>query len=149
MRVIDTWEYVSALREVTESGQEAGMRIWGSSMAPFLVHGRDWIYFSRPARPLKKGDMVFYQRTDRQYVMHRICRISGGGYYLVGDAQTRVEGPIAEGQIFALVTRVKRKGKELSQGSFCWDFFAGPWLLLRPMRPVILRLYAGIRHREK
>ena len=31
-------------------------------------------------------------------------------YYLIGDAQTVIEGPIQREQIFAVVTKVKRKG---------------------------------------
>ena len=46
-KVLDTREYVAALREIVEQGGEAGMTIWGSSMAPFLIHGRDRIFFPR------------------------------------------------------------------------------------------------------
>lgn len=77
MKFVDTRTYVGMLRELTDAGKEVSLIIAGSSMAPFLVHHRDTIYFSKPNSPLKKGDMVFYQRTDGQYVMHRIYKIKG------------------------------------------------------------------------
>ena len=64
MKVVNTREYVSVLRELTEEGQVVSMQIAGSSMSPFLIHNRDMICFRKPEpdRRLKKGDMVFYQR---------------------------------------------------------------------------------------
>ena len=53
MRVIDTRTYVGMLRELTEAGKEVSLIVAGSSMAPFLVHHRDTIYFSKPNSPLK------------------------------------------------------------------------------------------------
>ena len=81
MRTVDTREYLSILRQLTEEGRDVSLRITGSSMAPFLIHQRDTVYFRKPDRPLKKGDMVFYQRDSGQFVMHRICRVKKDGYY--------------------------------------------------------------------
>ena len=72
MKTVDTREYVSMLRELTEEGREVSMLIAGSSMNPFLIHQRDSICFRKPDRELKKGDMVFFQRPDGAFVMHRI-----------------------------------------------------------------------------
>ena len=60
-RLVDTREYVSALRELTEEGREASLLISGSSMSPFLIHARDYIYFRKPDRELRRGDMVFFR----------------------------------------------------------------------------------------
>ena len=140
-KVLDTREYVAVLREIVEQGGEAGMTIWGSSMAPFLIHGRDRIFFSTPDRPLRRGDMVFYRRDSGQFVMHRICRVTKDGYDMVGDGQTNIERGIRREQIFARVTRVKRKGREMTEGDFWWRFFASAWLTLRPLRPLLVRLW--------
>ena len=88
MRTVDTRAYVSVLRELVKEGKEVSMLIAGSSMAPFLVHQRDYIYFKKPERNLRKGDMVFFERNNGQYVMHRIWKVKPDGYYIVGDAQT-------------------------------------------------------------
>lgn len=147
MRIVDTREYVSIFRELTEEGREVSMVIVGNSMSPFLVHERDSICFKKPDRPLRKGDMVFYERKSGQFVMHRIYKIEKGKYYLVGDAQQRIEGPLEQEQIFAIVTRVRRKGKWLKPGNFWWEFFARIWIRVVPARHVILRIY-GILNRK-
>ena len=140
-RVVDTTQYVSMLRDLTEEGQEVSMVIAGSSMVPFLVHGRDRIFFSSPQHDPVRGDMVFYRRTNGQYVMHRVYCVSAEGYFMLGDAQTEVEGPLKREQIFAIVNRVERKGKLIDANDRWWRFFAGPWLMLRRFRPLIRSLY--------
>ena len=107
-RVVDTNEYVSVLRELAEEGKVVSMLITGSSMSPFLCHNRDYIYFTRPDRELRRGDMVFYQRDTGQYVMHRIYKKKPDGYYMVGDAQTQIEGPLRREQIFARIVKVRK-----------------------------------------
>ena len=142
MKVVDTREYLSMLRGLVEEGHEVSMLISGSSMSPFLIHQRDTIYFKQPDRLLRKGDMVFFQRQSGQYVMHRIYKVKKDGYYLIGDGQTIIEGPIQRNQIFALVTKVQRKGKWLKPGNFWWEFFAHIWINAIPMRYLATWLYA-------
>ena len=141
MKIIDTRTYVDMLRELTESGKEVSMTVAGSSMAPFLVHHRDTIYFNKPDGPLKKGDMVFYQRVDGQYVMHRIYKVKDKEFYMVGDAQTEIEGPLCDKQIFARITKIRRKGKLIQPRDFWWWFFAKVWIRLVPIRPLIIKMY--------
>lgn len=91
MRLVDTRAYVGMLRELVEQGKEVRMVISGSSMAPFLIHGRDSIFFRTPERELRKGDIVFYERPGGQFVVHRICGVHGESYDLIGDGQTEIE----------------------------------------------------------
>ena len=58
-RVVDTREYLDVLRGLTEEGKEVSLLISGSSMAPFLIHARDYVYFRKPDRELKKGGYCF------------------------------------------------------------------------------------------
>lgn len=133
------------LRELTEEGREVGIMIAGNSMSPFLVHQRDNIVFKKPDRELRRGDIVFYERANGQFVCHRICRIRPDGFYLVGDAQIQVEGPIRREQIFGLITGVMRKGKWLAPGDFWWEFFEKVWIRIIPLRRPLVRLYAAAR----
>lgn len=144
MKVVDTREYVSMLRELTEEGKEVSMLIAGNSMSPFLIHERDVICFKKPDRKLKKGDMVFFQRKSGQYVMHRICKVKSEGYYIIGDAQREIEGPVEEEQIFAIITKVKRKGKWIAPGDFWWEFFEHIWIHIIPLRHTVLKAYTWI-----
>lgn len=144
VREIDTREYLTVLRELTEEGKEVSLLISGSSMAPFLIHHRDHIYFKKPDRKLRKGDMVFYERPGGQFVMHRICKVRTEGLYLIGDAQTEIEGPLDESRVFAIVIRVCRKGKILSPGDFWWEFFEHIWIRLIPLRRVLIQCYGRV-----
>lgn len=143
-RLVDTAEYVSVLRGLVEEGHEVSMLVSGSSMSPFLIHLRDTIYFKKPDRPLRAGDIVFYQRDSGQYVMHRILRVRGDVYDIIGDAQTEIERGVRRDQIFALITRVKRKGRLIGPGDFWWTFFARVWTKLIPLRPLIAWAYARL-----
>lgn len=144
MKILDTQEYVSVLKDLVEEGKEVGLLISGNSMAPFLKHQRDYIYFKLPDRELEKGDMVFYRRENGQYIMHRIVEVAKEGYYLLGDNQVIVEGPLKREQIFAIVTKVKRKDKVLGPESILWKFYAKVWPLTTPVRRLLGRIHRKI-----
>ena len=145
-KIVDIYEYMALLRELTEQGREVSLLITGNSMVPFLVHQRDHIFFKKPDRPLRKGDMVFYQRLNGQYVMHRICKVCPDGTLdLVGDGQGVIEHGIRPEQVFGLITKVRRKGKLLTDGDFCWEFFRTVWLRIIPLRKFFMKSYAVIR----
>lgn len=129
------------LRSLVEEGKQVSLIISGSSMSPFLIHARDAICFAKPDRELQKGDMVFFQRNDGNFVMHRIYKIKDGAYYIIGDAQTTIEGPIRREQIFALIKKVRRKGRWIAPGDFWWEFFAHIWLNIIPLRRIIIKVY--------
>ena len=141
MREVDAQEYMAVLRELIEEGHQVSLLISGSSMSPFLIHHRDTIYFKKPDRELRVGDMVFYRRGNGKYVMHRIRRIRPEGFYMIGDAQWEIEGPLQREQIFGLITAVERKGKLIQPGDFWWEFFAKVWLRIIPLRRLIQRIY--------
>lgn len=134
---VDTREYVAVLKEVVEQGYEVSMTVAGVSMEPFLVHNRDKIYFRKPEVTIQKGDMVFYQRETGAYVMHRVMRVKKQQYYMAGDHQTFLEGPIEKKQIFAKVVSVERNGVWLTEEDKCWKFYAVWWRRLLWIRKVV------------
>lgn len=141
-KTINTREYVGLLKQLVEEGETVSMRIVGSSMSPFLIHDRDLITFKAPERELKKGDMVFFQRESGQYVMHRIYAVKPDGYYMVGDAQAEIEGPIRREQIFAVIIKVRRKDKWMEPGDFWWNFFERVWINIIPVRKAVVVFYS-------
>lgn len=149
VRKIDTNTYMKAVREMLQEGNEVPLTITGNSMSPFMIHERDKILISSVNRPLKKGDMAFYQRVTGQYVMHRIRYIRQGergeAYYFIGDAQNVTEGPIYREQIFGLITSVCRKGKWIKPGDFWWEFFEKIWIRMVPLRKPIEKIYGTLR----
>lgn len=140
MYTVDTYEYISMLRDLVEEGHEVSVKISGNSMAPFLRENRDTAYFKAPDRELMVGDIVFFQRANGQFILHRIYKIELDRYYLVGDAQREIEGPVLSEQIFAIVTSVERNGKIVKPGDMTWDFFAKFWLKIIPLRSKLIRI---------
>ena len=145
MKTIDTNEYLSVIRELVQQQKEVSLVVTGNSMAPFLIHQRDTICFKKPESPFKVGDIVFYQRTNGKFVMHRIYKVKSDELYMIGDAQRMVEGPIKKSQVFAVVTKVKRNGKWLTSDSFLWKFFACFWIRIVPLRRIVFRLYTRMK----
>ena len=157
MKTVDTKEYISMLRTLIEEGKQVSMIISGSSMAPFLIHARDHIYLKSPSGELRKGDMVFYQRSNGEYVMHRIYNVKneeflkksitmfweryGRKTYEGLPPKTVIEGPIQREQIFAIIIKVKRKGKWIVPEDFQWKFFAHIWPNIIPLRRTIIKTY--------
>ena len=142
---VDTREYISLLRDIVNEGKEAGVKVAGGSMSPFLADKRDYIYFKAPYAPLKKGDMVFYQRDNGQFIMHRIYKVTDRGLYMIGDAHCVIEGPLRYDQVFAIVFKVKRKGKIIGPGNFWWEFFEHVWINIVPLRKYIVKMYSVLK----
>ena len=137
---VDTREYVAVLKEMVEEGHEVSMRVVGTSMEPFLIHNRDKVYFQKSDGVIKKGDIVFYQRESGAYVMHRVMKVKKQHYYMAGDHQTFLEGPIEKKQIFAKVVSVERNGIWLTEEDQLWRFYAGWWRRLFWIRKVVNKL---------
>lgn len=142
---LDTAQLLDQYRELLLEVDALPLRVSGNSMAPFLVHNRDTVYLSKIVRPLKVGDIVLYQRRNGTYILHRICKINGDYYYMVGDAQAALEYDIKREQIFGIVCKVERKGKDQKPGCFWWEFFEKIWVRMIPYRPTVTRIYSTLR----
>ena len=138
----DTTQLMETYRELLQSVDTLPLLVRGNSMAPFLVDGRDTVYLTRLDRPLKVGDIVLYKRTNGDYILHRICKVEGAAYCMIGDAHTVHEWGISREQIFARVSWVQRKGKQQKPGCFWWFFFEKVWIRIIPLRPTLQRVYS-------
>ena len=146
-KLVHTGDYVKILEDLAQEDKTVGVPVSGNSMSPFLISQRDYVIFQKPNRPLQKGDIVFFRRDSGEYILHRVSQIKENQYYILGDAQTKVEGPIREDQIFGLVTKVRRKGKWIDPSDFWWKFFEKVWINMIPLRPFIRKLYGILTKR--
>lgn len=145
VRIMDPGQLIPQLLALLNETNSVPLVITGSSMTPFLVHGRDTVYLSKITYPPKRGDMILYQRSNGKYVLHRVYQ-TGEAFTMVGDAQTDLEHGIRLDQMLAQVTAVRRKGKLLQKGDPCWDFFEKVWIRMVSLRPVIRTAYVRIHH---
>ena len=148
VRIVDNQEYMKVVRSILEEGKEVPLVVTGNSMMPFLIDRRDQVLIKRIERPLKKGDIAFFQRENGQYIMHRIHfmrkddRTGENQFYFIGDGQKNIEGPIKETQIFGVITGVLRKWKDLDEHTFTWRFFENIRRYVIPFRPLIIKIYS-------
>jgi len=147
-KLLDTTEYVEALLSLTDEGQQVSLQIAGGSMLPFLsdcrAEGPDAVLIEKPAEDPGVGDIVLYRRDNGQYVLHRVHHITPAGYFIIGDAQVQLEGPIRRNQIRAVAVGANRKGCCIGPQNLIWRFFAHVWLHMIPLRKPAERLAGPI-----
>lgn len=149
VRSVDADLLVEDLLQTLTHTEPVPLVISGSSMAPFLVHGRDTVFLSKLTRRAKRGDMVLYRRAGGQYILHRVYRAEEKTLQLIGDGQVSIEPGIWHSQVLAVVTAVRRKDKLLKPGHPVWAFYEKIWIRLIRCRPHLLGLYRRMRSRAE
>lgn len=146
-RIVDTKEYLDLACELLAQGQEpVSVPVKGVSMRPFLRDG-DLVFLRRVTAPVKAGDILLFQRTTGQYVLHRVQRcLPDGNFLMLGDSQLVTE-VISSHQLRAVVSLARIGGRDVGPGSFKWWFFAHPWRWLAPLRKEIYRVYGWVKRK--
>lgn len=138
------------ISEILERGQKTKLLVSGESMNPFLRDGIDSVEFTKGCfEQLSRGDIVVIKRSDGSYVMHRICRKEIDCFFMVADAQQWIEGPLYPDQLVAVVTAIWREDKCISCSIRWWRWLSELWLLLRPIRCLILRVDKKLPKQQK
>ena len=146
LKVIDLRKEFHNIKNLIDEGIQVPLLVTGNSMSPFLKHLRDTIYISKIDGQLRKGDIVFYVRTNGQFVMHRIHHIDTYGYYyMIGDAQREIEGPLDGSCIFGIIKKAVRKNSIIDENDFIWWFFQKVWIRIVPLRGLGKKVYAVLR----
>lgn len=133
------------------SGKTIEMSPHGWSMYPLIVPGRDRVILEPvKGRKLKRLDIVLFRREGSILVIHRIarCRRTAKGknvYYIVGDNQKELEGPVKEENICGVVTGIVRKGRRISVNNLLYKASVSIWMTLRPVRPIISKSVSRIK----
>lgn len=144
---ISAVQWSSAIIPLLEEGYDFKMPLEGLSMYPLLIGGRDEVIITTVlAKNLKPGDIVLFVRKDGTHVLHRIYRIKNKMFYLLGDAQTYIEGPIKEEDILAITVAIIRKGKTILCSNYFYRIISSLWMFLRPLRLIILKAVKILRH---
>ena len=128
--------YTYDIEQLLKDGSAIRLKPQGYSMYPLFHPGRDEaVIEAYPIHLLRRGDII----------LHRICRITSDGFYLVGDNQTEIEGPLRPDQIRGKMTGVVRNGKSFSVSHPVYRMLSSLWLFLRPIRPFFWRIMALLR----
>lgn len=131
--------YTYDIEQLLKNGSAVKLKPQGYSMYPLFLPGRDEAVIEHcvPSE-LHRGDVILYRRVQGILVLHRICRITRDGFYLVGDNQTEVEGPLSPEQIHGKLTGVVRNGKSFSVSYPIYRMLSFHLALFTPCPPVFL-----------
>lgn len=134
------------IESLLKQGQTIQIKPQGYSMYPMFIPGRDEaiIQGAEPSK-LKKGDVILYRREQGILVLHRICRIKHNTFYLVGDNQHEIEGPLYPEQVKGILIGFIRNGKYRSVKNPVYILASRIWLFVLPIRPVLAKVAAIIK----
>ena len=141
-------DYDSLIREVLSSGGEFRLYPHGTSMLPLLRQGRDSVSLRQLDSPIRKNDILFYQRPDGAYVLHRVRTVTPKELTMWGDNQTAPERGVCPDWIIGRVTRIFRDGKEVSCDGSRYRRYLGLWQFAF-IRGLLLKLYHFLERRSK
>ena len=141
-------DYDSLIREVLSSGGEFRLYPHGTSMLPLLRQGRDSVSLRQVDSPIRKNDILFYQRPDGAYVLHRVRTVTPKELTMWGDNQTAPERGVCPDWIIGRVTRIFRDDKEVSCDGSRYRRYLGLWQFAF-IRGLLLKLYHFLERRSK
>ena len=115
-------------------------------MYPMFVPGRDAAVIKKAdVKKIRRADVVLYRRKGSILVLHRVVKCRDGQFYMVGDNQMEIEGPVQEDQIRGILTAFVRNGHRISVKNPVYMVLARIWLGLRPVRCIFWKMMAGVR----
>lgn len=141
-----TFEISASLEEIIAAGGHFTLCVSGSSMNPFLVHGRDFVRLKKCSpQELKKGRILLFKRASGELVLHRVMRVLADGSLIMnGDAQVWCE-TISPDMVIATVSDIECNGKVISCSSLKYRTKIFLWQLLFPIRWLIFRVRNKIK----
>lgn len=135
------------LEQLLRDGNIIRIKPQGFSMYPLFIPGRDEAFIQQvPVASLKRNDVALYRRDQGILVLHRIVCVTSEGYYMTGDNQYEIEGPLRPDQFKGKLIAFVRNGKEISVRNPLYRFLSSLWLLMLPVRPLCFKLTGFLRH---
>lgn len=119
-------------------------RFRGVSMKPMLYQNRDLVIIEKIKERPKKGDVVLYRR-GRDYVLHRIVRVSEDGYVIRGDNTYTNETGIADEDLVGILTSFVRGGKTIAVDDPKYLRYVRFWNAVYPFRIPAAKLYRSLK----
>ncbi len=128
------------IREQLNKGQTVRFSPRGTSMLPLLRHGKDSVELSPLPEKLKKYDIIFYQRPNGHYVLHRIIGIANDQYTCMGDHQYVSEPGITHESVIAIVSGIYRGNRHYTASSLLYRIYSRCWVHSRFLRALLVRI---------
>ena len=114
----------------------------GDSMKPFIRGDRDVVAMKRIERPLKKYDVILYEKEDGRSVIHRILKIEGDLLFVRGD-NTFYRENVKREDVLAVMDYVLLNGRKKARDTGLRGAAVRLWRVIYPLR----RLLHGAKRR--
>ncbi|HEX8851080.1 MAG TPA: nucleotidyltransferase family protein [Gemmatimonadaceae bacterium] len=101
-------QLLGLVREVVGGGAPMWIRARGSSMSPTVKDGALVRLVPLPARPLRRGDVVFAVMRGGKAVLHRVLEADAESVLLQGDNMAFPDAPLTRGDVIALADTVQQ-----------------------------------------
>ena len=141
LKTVDIYQITPIIEELLSSGRDVRLTVVGNSMFPMLHSGTDSVVLTKPSNPLSKYDLPLYRRKTGEYVMHRIVKVNNGFFTMNGDNQYMLESPVYPDMVLGVVKEFYRRNKKISCTNTLYRLYCVFWVMLRPLRGVIYRIY--------
>jgi len=109
----------------------------GISMEPLLHESKTIVEIHKITEPLKKNDIVLFERANGNLVLHRIFRVCESYFLICGDNQTMPE-KVEESQIKGVVHKYYRNGRWHNVTEKHYLCYVNVWNALFPFRRYIM-----------
>ena len=134
------------IEQLLNSGKSIRIKPKGYSMYPLFRQGLDEAVIEKADfSTLHRGDVVLYRRDPSPgapslqgiLVLHRVYKKTADTFYMVGDNQTEIEGPLRPDQVRGKLVLLIRKGRTISVRHPLYRMLTTLWLFLLPCRPFL------------
>lgn len=129
------------IEALLEQGETIQIHPQGYSMYPLFIPGRDEAIIGKAdVDKLRRGDVVLYRREKSILVLHRIWAKKPEGFYMIGDNQMEVEGPLRPEQIKGVLLAFIKKGRKISVKNPFYIVLSSLWMLAKPLRGIVRKI---------
>ena len=142
--IVPCREIMPVICAALERDQRVRMTVNGSSMLPFL-HDGDVVELGPIHSLLRMGDVVLLQCSEERYVLHRVVRIEGDGFFLRGDTQQHCQGPFTQSDVLGKVIVSYRNGRARALDRGAWRLAGLIWTRCKPLGLWLFLLAGRIR----
>lgn len=142
--LLNNRQFFTEITRMLAEGETVTIKAKGNSMFPFITGGRDSVVL-RSDGNVGTGDIVLAKVEGKGHVVHRVYRVDGDRFVLMGDGNLHERECCDREDVKGKVVMILRGGKAVGCSSPSMKAKSALWRRLLPVRRYLLfvcRLYA-------
>jgi hypothetical protein len=129
------------VKELLKQEVRVRITVTGMSMYPFLRGNKDSVELKKTNfTDIKKGDIVLICRECGDYILHRVVKKDSSCFFIMGDAQQWIEGPLYPEQLQAKVAAIWRGNTRIDGSNIMLKLLTEAWDGLLPFRRMLIKI---------